>query len=210
MITVLITDDHTIFRRGLIEILEQTPDITVGGEASDGTEALTQLRSNQFDVILLDIQMPGRGGLEILKEIKRLHPEVGVLILSMHPVDQYAVRAIKAGALGYLTKERTPYELINAIRTVAGGRRYIDDSLAQQLAEEVGEGGGERPHDRLSDRELRVMVLLAKGTTVREIADDLCLSVNTISTYRARILSKMKLRNSAELAYYAVKQGLVE
>jgi len=210
MILVLITDDHTIFRRGLKEILEQTPDISVGGEASDGTEALAVLRDRPFDVILLDIQMPGRGGLEILKEIKRLHPEVGVLMLSMHPVDQYAVRAIKAGALGYLTKERTPYELIDAIRTVADGRRYIDDTLAQQLAEEVGEGGSERPHDRLSDRELRVMVMLAKGTTVREIADDLCLSVNTISTYRARILSKMKLRNSAELAYYAVKQGLVE
>jgi len=210
MISVLITDDHTIFRRGLKEILEQTPDISVGGEASDGTEALALLRDRPFHVILLDIQMPGRGGLEILKEIKRLHPKVGVLMLSMHPVDQYAVRAIKAGALGYLTKERTPYELIDAIRTVADGRRYIDDTLAQQLAEEVGEGGGERPHDRLSDRELRVMVMLAKGTTVREIADDLCLSVNTISTYRARILSKMKLRNSAELAYYAVKQGLVE
>ena len=210
MITVLLTDDHTIFRRGLSEILDQTPDITVGGEAQDGAEALELLREGTFDVILLDIQMPGRGGLEILKEITRLHPEVGVLMLSMHPVDQYAVRAIKAGALGYLTKERTPYELINAIRTVAAGRRYIDDTLAQQLAEEVGEGGGDRPHDRLSDRELRVMLLLARGTTVREIAEDLCLSVNTISTYRARILSKMKLRNSAELAYYAIKQGLLE
>lgn len=210
MITVLLTDDHTIFRRGLSEILDQTPDITVGGEAQDGAEALELLREGTFDVILLDIQMPGRGGLEILKEITRLHSKVGVLMLSMHPVDQYAVRAIKAGALGYLTKERTPYELIDAIRTVAAGRRYIDDTLAQQLAEEVGEGGGDRPHDRLSDRELRVMLLLARGTTVREIAEDLCLSVNTISTYRARILSKMKLRNSAELAYYAIKQGLLE
>lgn len=210
MITVLLTDDHTIFRRGLSEILEQTPDISVGGEAPDGTAALALLRERPFDVILLDIQMPGRGGLEILKEIRRLHPTVGVLMLSMHPVDQYAVRAIKAGALGYLTKERTPYELIDAIRTVAAGRRYIDDTLAQQLAEEVGEGSGGRPHDRLSDRELRVMLLLARGTTVREIAEDLCLSINTISTYRARILSKMKLRNSAELAYYAVKQGLLE
>lgn len=210
MITVLLTDDHTIFRRGLSEILEQTPDISVGGEAQDGAAALELLREKPFDVILLDIQMPGRGGLEILKEVGRLHPDVGVLMLSMHPVDQYAVRAIKAGALGYLTKERTPYELIDAIRTVAAGKRYIDDTLAQQLAEEVGEGSGGRPHDRLSDRELRVMLLLAKGTTVKEIADDLCLSVNTISTYRARVLSKMKLRNSAELAYYAVKRGLLE
>ncbi len=210
MITVLLTDDHTIFRRGLSEILEQTADISVGGEAQDGAAALELLREKSFDVILLDIQMPGRGGLEILKEIGRLHPDIGVLMLSMHPVDQYAVRAIKAGALGYLTKERTPYELIDAIRTVAAGKRYIDDALAQQLAEEVGEGSGGRPHDRLSDRELRVMLLLAKGTTVKEIADDLCLSVNTISTYRARVLSKMKLRNSAELAYYAVKGGLLE
>ncbi len=210
MITVLVTDDHTIFRRGLSEILEQTPDISVGGEAQDGAAALVLLRDRHFDVILLDIQMPGRGGLEILKEIGRLHPDVAVLMLSMHPVDQYAVRAIKAGALGYLTKERTPYELIDAIRTVAAGKRYIDDTLAQQLAEEIGEGGSGLPHDRLSDRELRVMLLLARGTTVREIAENLCLSVNTISTYRARILSKMKLRNSAELAYYAVKQGLLE
>lgn len=210
MITVLLTDDHTIFRRGLSEILDQTPDICVGGEAPNGSAALELLREKPFDVILLDIQMPGRGGLEILKEIGRLHPDVGVLMLSMHPVDQYAVRAIKAGALGYLTKERTPYELIDAIRTVAAGRRYIDDTLAQQLAEEVGEGSGGRPHDRLSDRELRVMLLLAKGTTVKEIAESLCLSVNTISTYRSRILSKMKLRNSAELAYYAVKEGLLE
>lgn len=210
MISVLVTDDHTIFRRGLSEILDQTPDISVEGEAQDGAEALELLRGRTFDVIVLDIQMPGRGGLEILKEVRRLNPEVGVLMLSMHPVDQFAVRAIKAGALGYLTKERTPYELIDAIRTVAAGRRYIDDTLAQELAEEVGEGGGDRPHDRLSDRELRVMLLLARGSTVREIAENLCLSVNTISTYRARILSKMKLRNSAELAYYAVKEGLLE
>lgn len=210
MISVLVTDDHTIFRRGLSEILDQTPDISVEGEAQNGAEALEILRNRRFDVIVLDIQMPGRGGIEILKDIRRLNPEVGVLMLSMHPVDQFAVRAIKAGALGYLTKERTPYELIDAIRTVAAGRRYIDDTLAQELAEEVGEGGGDRPHDRLSDRELRVMLLLARGSTVREIAENLCLSVNTISTYRARILSKMKLRNSAELAYYAVKEGLLE
>ncbi len=210
MISVLIVDDHTIFRKGLSEILEQTPDISVGGEAGGGAQALEMLRKNRYDVLILDIQMPGRGGLEILKEVRKRFPEVGVLMLSMHPVEQYAVRAIRAGALGYLTKERTPYELIDAIRTVAAGRRYIDDTLAQQLAEEIGEGVSESPHERLSDRELRVMLLLARGKTVKEIAEDLCLSVNTISTYRARILSKMKMRNSAELAYYAVKRGLLE
>ncbi len=210
MITVLIVDDHTIFRKGLSEILEQTPDISVSGEAGGGAQALEMLRKNRYDVLILDIQMPGRGGLEILKEVRKRFPEVGVLMLSMHPVEQYAVRAIRAGALGYLTKERTPYELIDAIRTVAAGRRYIDDTLAQQLAEEIGEGVSESPHERLSDRELRVMLLLARGKTVKEIAEDLCLSVNTISTYRARILSKMKMRNSAELAYYAVKRGLLE
>lgn len=210
MIDVLIADDHTIFRKGLSEVLQRDEDIVVAGEASDGAETLELLRTRPFDVVVLDIQMPGRGGLEVLKDISRMYPDIGVLILSMHPVEQYAIRAIRAGALGYLTKERTPYELRDAIREVAAGRRYVDDALAQQLAEEVGDGRYGAPHTRLSDRELRVMLMLARGKTVREIADELCLSVNTVSTYRARILSKMHLRNSAEIAYYAVKEGLVE
>lgn len=210
MIEVLLADDHTIFRKGLTEVLQRDADIVVAGEAADGAATLELLRQRSFDVVVLDIQMPGRGGLEVLKDICRLYPKTGVLILSMHPVEQYAIRAIRAGALGYLTKERTPYELIGAIREVAAGRRYVDDALARQLAEEIGVGGQGPPHERLSDRELRVMLELARGKTVREIADELCLSVNTVSTYRARILSKMHLRNSAEIAYYAVKEGLVE
>lgn len=209
MISVLIADDHTMFRKGLREVLARATDIEVGAEASDGREALEKLRAQSFDVVLLDIQMAGRGGLDTLDEIRRAFPETGVLMLSMHPVEQYGVRAIKRGALGYLTKERTPYELIDAIRVVASGRRYVDSALAQQLAEEIGGQGQTTPHERLSDRELRVMLMLAKGKTVREIAEDLCLSANTVSTYRARILSKMMLRNNAELAYYAVKEGLV-
>lgn len=209
MISVLIVDDHTMFRKGLREVLSSAPDIKVLAEASDGRAAMEELRETPIDVVLLDIQMTGRGGLDTLDEIRRLYPETGVLMLSMHPVEQYGVRAIKRGALGYLTKERTPYELIDAIRVVASGRRYVDAMLAQQLAEEIGGGGVERPHERLSDRELRVMLMLARGRTVREIAEDLCLSVNTVSTYRARILAKMMLRNNAELAYYAVKEGLI-
>ena len=210
MIRVLIADDHTMFRKGMMEVLEGTSDISVVGEAEDGAQTLDWLRDCDADVVLLDIQMPGRSGIEILTEIRRLHPSVRVLILSMHPVEQYAVRAIKAGALGYLTKERTPYELIGAIRKVASGRRYVDDALAETLAQEIGDGGSRPPHEKLSDRELQVMLMLAKGRTVREVADELCLSVSTVSTYRARILSKTMLRNNAELAYYAVKQGLVE
>ncbi len=210
MIRVLIADDHTMFRKGLSEVLEGTPDISVVGEAEDGVQTLERLRDQEVDVVLLDIQMPGRSGIEVLTDVRRLYPEIGVLILSMHPVEQYAVRAIKAGALGYLTKERTPYELIGAIRKVASGRRYVDDALAETLAQEVGDGGLGPPHEKLSDRELQVMLLLAKGRTVREVADELCLSVNTVSTYRARILSKMMLRNNAELAYYAVKERLID
>jgi len=210
MIRVLIADDHTMFRMGLRELLEGASEISVVGEAENGAQVLDRLRESEVDVVLLDIQMPGRSGIEVLSEIGRLHPSVRVLILSMHPVEQYAVRALKAGALGYLTKERTPYELIGAIRKVASGRRYVDAALAETLAHEVGNGGGGPPHEKLSDRELQVMLLLAKGRTVREVADELCLSVSTVSTYRARILSKMMLRNNAELAYYAVRQGLLE
>jgi len=209
MISVLIVDDHTMFRKGLREVLARAPDITVGAEAADGRAALEEMRKGNFNVVLLDIQMEGRGGLDILDEIRRLYPDTGVLMLSMHPVEQYGVRAVKRGALGYLTKERTPYELIDAIRVVASGRRYVDPALAEQLAENVGGGGTTAPHETLSDRELRVMLLLARGRTVREIAEELCLSPNTVSTYRARILSKMRLRNNAELAYYAVKEGLL-
>ncbi len=210
MINVLIADDHTILRKGLCEVLEQENDISVVGEASDGAEALSRLKELQVDVVVLDIEMPGRNGLDVLKDIRRLWPEVKVLVLSMHPVGQFAVRAIKGGASGYLTKERSPYELIGAIRKVAGGGMYLDAELAEKLALEVGGGPVAALHERLSDRELQVMLLLARGRTVGEIADELALSINTVSTYRARILSKMMLRNNAELAYYAVKEGLIE
>jgi DNA-binding NarL/FixJ family response regulator len=210
MIRVLIADDHTILRKGLCEVLEQTNDISVTGEAADGAEAIEMLREQEIDVVVLDIEMPGRGGLEVLKDIHRLWPKIKVLILSMHPVEQFAVRAIKAGASGYLTKERSPYELIGAIRKVASGGMYLDAELAEQLALEVGGAPVEAPHERLSDRELQVMLLLAKGKTVGEVAEELSLSINTVSTYRARILSKMMLRNNAEIAYYAVKEGLVD
>jgi len=206
----LIVDDHTILRKGLTELLEQTDDMTVTGEAADGTEALEQLRQHGCDVVVLDIEMPGRSGLEVLKDIRRLHPTIKVLMLSMHPVEQFAVRSIKAGASGYLTKERSPYELIGAIRSIADGGMYLNAELAQKLAVELGNPEAAAPHERLSDRELQVMLLLAKGKTVSEAAEELGVSTNTVSTYRARVLSKMMLRNNAEMAYYAVKEGLID
>lgn len=210
MIRVLIADDHTMFRVGLAQLLARTDDIEVVGEANDGPECLAVLHSTLADVVVLDIGMPGRGGLDVLKDIRRLHPEVGVLMLSMHPIEQYAVRAIRAGASGYITKERTPYELVGAIRRISSGARYVSAELAEQLAAELGEPPAEAPHLRLSDRELQVMLLLARGRTVSEVAQELTLSVNTVSTYRARVLSKMMLRNNAEIAYYAVKEHLID
>ncbi len=210
MIQVLIADDHTIFRKGLQELLAQTPDLEVAAEACDGAMVLEILAAHEVDVVVLDLAMPGRGGLDVLKDIRARFPHVKVLILSMHPVEQYAVRTIKAGASGYLTKERTPYELIGAIRKVASGGHYVNAELAERLAAELGGGPVEAPHERLSDRELQVMVLLARGRTVSEIAEEVALSVNTVSTYRARILSKTMLRNNAEIAYYALKEGLID
>ena len=210
MINVMVVDDHTILRKGILEILSHAPDIGNVSEATTGFEAISLLRQHEVDVVVLDIEMPGRSGIEVLKDIRAAMPGVKVLMLSMHPVEQYAVRSIRAGASGYLTKERSPYELISAIREVARGGMYIDAQVAAELALVVGGGQKDTPHELLSDREMEVMLLLAHGRTAAEIAESLHLSVNTVSTYRARILTKMKLRNNAEIAYYAVKSGLTD
>ena len=207
MLKILIADDHPIVRRGLQQILSGEADVAMVGEAQNSAEVLELVRTQEWDVVVLDITMPGRGGLDTLKELKRLYPSLPVLMLSIHPEDQYAVRAFRAGAAGYMTKESAPDELIRAIRKITRGGKYVSPSLAEKLAFIME---AEPPsHDSLSDREYQVMLMIASGKTLSQIAEEMCLSIKTISTYRERILAKMKMKNNAELTYYAVKHNLV-
>jgi two-component system, NarL family, invasion response regulator UvrY len=209
MIKILIADDHPVVRQGLKQILAETRDIVVADEAASGQEVMKKVTKNDYDVILLDISMPGRNGLDILRELKSKRPKAAVLILSIYPEDQYAVRVLKLGAAGYLTKESVPEELINAIRKVAQGRKYISATLAEKLAVDL-ELNAEKPvHENLSDREYQVLCMISSGKRLKEIAEELSLSIKTISTYRTRILDKMKLRNNAELIRYALQNNLV-
>jgi len=209
MIKILIADDHAIVRKGLKQIVAETADIIVSDEASTGQEALEKVRCNEYDVVVLDISMPGRDGVDILKQIKKEKPDLPVLVLTMHPEEQYAVRVLNAGGAGYLTKESAPDELITALRRVSAKRRYISPSLAEHLAFKL-ERNADRPlHETLSDREYQVMCRIASGKSVKEIAGALSLSVKTVSTYRTRILEKMRMANNAELIRYAIKHGLV-
>ena len=210
MSKVLIADDHTLVRKGLRQILLESGAVKVADEAKDGKETIAKVSANPYDVVLLDISFPGRSGIEVLKQVKSIRPKLPVLILSMHPEEQYAVRALRAGAAGYLTKESAPDELLEAIQKVARGGKYITASLADKLAEEIGEPSEELPHERLSDREYQVMCMIASGKTVKEIGRELNLSVKTISTHRARILQKMNMKNSAQLTHYAIKYKLVD
>jgi len=209
-IKVFIADDHAIVREGLKQILAETRDIVVAGEAENGLDAIKLFRKSDCQVMLLDISMPDRSGIEVLKQIKKEKPELAVLMLSMHREDQYAIRSLKAGAAGYLTKQSAPKELVTAIRQVAGGLKYISAALAQELANHVGEDHEAPPHDTLSDREYQTLTMIASGKTVGVIAKELSLSVKTVSEYRARLLVKMKLKNSAELTHYAIKNQLIE
>ena len=210
MIKILIADDHAIVREGLKQILSDTGDLVVAGEATNGQEVLELIRHEEWDLIILDLAMPGRDGLYTLKEVKREKSKIPILVLSIYPEEQYAVRALKAGAAGYLTKESAPEELIAAIRKVSQGGKYISASLAEKLAFDL-EVDTEKPlHERLSDREYQVMLKIASGKTVKEIADEMSFSIKTISTYRVRALSKMGLKNNAAFTYYALKNGLVE
>ena len=210
MIRVLVADDHTVVRRGVLQILAEAPDMIVAEEASTGHDALRSAQKNDYDVILLDISMPDINGLEVLKQLRVFKPEQKVLILSMYPESQYAVRALKAGASGYLTKESAPDELVAAVRKVSRGDRYITLSLAEELAAQLGGEERETLSEDLSDREYQVMRLLALGKTVTEVAEELSLSTKTISTYRVRVLQKLGLRNTAEIIRYAVERGLVD
>lgn len=209
MIRILIADDHAIVRQGLKQILADSPDMIVAGEASNGVEAIRMLRENNYDMLLLDIAMPGKSGIEVLKQIKQERPKLPVLILSMYPEEQYAVRLIKAGAATYLTKESAPELLVSAVRTVAQGKRFISPSVAELLANEVERDSNLPLHHALSDREFQILRLLGSGKTVSEIADSLALSVKTVSTYRTRLLDKMSMKNNAELMHYAITHNLV-
>jgi len=209
-IRVLIADDHAIVREGLKQILADTPNIVVEGEAGNGLTAVQLVRGCDSDVLLLDISMPDRSGIEVLKQIRKEKPALAVLMLSMHREDQYAVRALKAGAAGYLNKQSAPAELVNAIRQVASGRKYISAELAQELANQLSDERGEVLHAKLSDREFQTLTMIASGMAVSEIASELMLSVKTVSMYRSRLLAKMKLRHNAELTHYAIKHRLVD
>ena len=209
-IRVLIADDHAIVRQGLRQILSDTPDLTVAGEAENGVQAVQMVRGGEWDVVLMDVSMPDRNGIDALKLIKKEFPRLPVLILSMYPEEQYAIRALKAGAAGYLTKQSAPDLLVTAIRQVASGKKYVSPSLAEELANAISEDTERPAHEKLSDREYQTLCMIASGKTPTEIAEALNLSVKTVSVYRARLLEKMHLRNNAELTHYGLKHGLAE
>lgn len=209
MIKVLIADDHTVVRQGLKQILADDPQLAVVGEAADGNEVLTALETLSVDALVLDITMPGRNGLDVLKEVKRKRPGLPVLVLSMHPEDQFAIRILRAGAAGYITKESAPEELVGALRKVCSGGKYVSPQLAEKLAVFIGDETTRPPHEKLSDREFEVLRMLALGKTVTEVAEELLLSVKTVSTYRSRVLEKMKMTSNADLTRYALQNELI-
>ena len=209
MIRVLIADDHTLFREGLKKIIAGTSDIVVAGEASNGNEVLARLKDERYDVLVLDIAMPDKDGLDVLKETRARYQGLPVLMLSMFPEEQFATRVLKAGASGYLTKESVPEVLIMAIRKVARGGKYVSESLAEKLVSGLSDDTRKLPHERLSDREYQILCLIASGKRMKEIASQLSLSPSTISTYRSRILEKMGMANNAELTLYASRNHLL-
>lgn len=209
MIKILLADDHPVVRRGLRQILAETPDLLASGEASSVEEVRAAVQEQRWDVVVLDISLRGGNGIELISEIRRLRPETRVLILTVHPEDQYAVRAIRAGAAGFMNKESAPEKLTEAIRKIASGGRYVSPALAETLASVLAGDDGDEPHRRLSDREFEILKLLGSGKTVSEVAAELTLSVKTVSTHRTRILRKMNMTTSAQLTHYAVRNRLV-
>jgi DNA-binding NarL/FixJ family response regulator len=210
MIKVVVVDDHAVVREGLKRIVSESGGMTVTGEAADGHEALRVIKSEPCDVVLLDITMPNKSGLDVLKELHTESPRLPVLVLSMHPEDQYAVRVLRAGAAGYVTKESAPAKLVQAIRKVVRGGKYVSPSLAERLVFDLGADKDKAPHELLSDREYQVLCLISSGKTVTQIANELALSIKTVSTYRVRILEKLKMKNNAEMTRYAIQEGLVD
>jgi two-component system invasion response regulator UvrY len=206
---ILVVDDHAVVRHGVKQILTEHLHCSVIGEARNAEEMMDQVRDRHWTIVILDVGMPGKGGLDALKELKQLRPKLPVLVLSAYPEDQLALRMLKAGASGYLTKDSAPTELVHALRKIIAGGKYVSAAVAELLALNL-ESDSEKPlHEQLSDREYQVMCLIAVGKSLKEIADDLCVSISTLNTYRARILEKMQLKNNTELTHYALKNGLV-
>jgi two-component system, NarL family, invasion response regulator UvrY len=212
MINVLVVDDHTLIRKGMRQILDDTSDMRVTGEAETGIQALKMVRDNKYDMVLLDITLPDRHGMDVLRQLRTEFPTLPILILSMHPEDQYAMRSIRAGAAGYLNKQSAPSQLVTAIRQVASGRKYISNTLAEQLANELTRGNQQREisHKILSNREYQTLCLMASGKSLSEMAEIMSLSAKTVSVYRARMLEKMKLKNNAEAVRYALNNHLID
>lgn len=210
MIRVVIVDDHAILRRGLTQIIAESGDMGVVGEADASAPALRLLRKQPCDVVLLDISLPDRNGIETLKLIRKEFPKLRVLMLSMHPENQYAIRALKAGAAGYLTKQSAPSQLVNAIRQVREGRKYVTPRVAEELANSIDQDSENPVHHTLSIREYQTLCLIASGKNLTDVARQMSISVKTVSVYRARVLQKMRLKNNAELMHYAIKNQIVE
>lgn len=209
MMKILIADDHAIFREGLKQIIARSSNLVIAGEAENGMEVLNKVMQNDYDVVLLDISMPGRNGLDILLEIKSVRPKLPVLILSMHPEKQYAVRAFRSGATGYVTKGSPPHELIQALEKVAIGKKYVSPALAEMLVNSLDPDSQEELHGELSNREYQVLRMIASGKSVGKISEELSLSVKTVSTYRTNILRKMNLENNAEITRYVIQNNLI-
>ena len=208
MIKVIIVDDHPVVRRGLKQIIEDEPDMEIAGEAKNAGECFSLVRKMECSLVLLDISLPDKSGFDVLKQLRYEHPKLPVLILSVHPEDQYAVRFIKAGASGYLMKEGAPEELVKAVRKVHAGSKYVSASLAEKLASHL-DTSDKPPHENLSDREFQILCLIAGGKSLKGIAEELCISEKTVSTYRARILEKMKMSTNSDLTRYALENHLV-
>jgi DNA-binding NarL/FixJ family response regulator len=210
MLKIIIADDHQVIREGVKRIINNEVDLEITAEVENGEELINKIISDKFDVVILDVGLPGRSGIEILADIKKIDPKLPVLIFSMQPEERIAIRAIKAGANAYLSKTVPTEELLKAIRTIATGRKYITPSIAEKLAEKLDDNFSGTPHSRLSDREFEVMCLIARGKSVKEIAESKSLSINTVNTYRTRILSKMDFSNNMELAYYVIQNKLID
>ncbi len=211
IINVLVVDDHALIRKGLKQILDDTSDIRVIGEAETGMEAIRMVRDNKYDIVLLDITLPDKYGIDVLKQIKLQCPTLPVLILSMHPDEQYAMRSVKAGASGYMNKQSAPSQLVTAIRKVASGKKYISSELAEQLADDLtNDKPQDVSHKILSNREYQTLCLMAAGKSLSEMADIMSLSAKTVSVYRSRMLEKMQLKNNAEAVRYAINNHLIE
>jgi DNA-binding NarL/FixJ family response regulator len=210
MLNIIIADDHQVIREGIKRIVNNEVDLKIIDEVESGEELLNKLGTKSYDIVILDVGLPGRSGLEILLSLRKLFPKLPVLMFSMQPEERVAIRAIKAGANAYLTKDSPAVELLKVIRTISTGRKYISPSIAEKLAEMIDDNFDGTPHSRLSDREFEVMCLIARGRSIKDISDSLSISVNTVNTYRSRILTKMNFNNNMELAYYVIQNSLID